>query len=370
MKILHVIPSLERGGAERICLDICGELIKVGHQVIVVILNNVNRYSELSNHIEVKYIKTNYKAHLLRKDEIQIDELQKFINTWKPEVVHSHLYAADLIVLHLKSTAKFISHIHSKRKELAILSKQLPLKQKIIYHIERKKYQNLLKQKDTHSIAISQDCKNYALQRLGQTQDRVHLLHNCINWNKFQAPTKTLTTPIKLVSVGTFNDNKSQDFLIKVVKALTENEVRVNLQLVGDGPSLQNCKNLAFELGLDEIISFEGQIPNPEQILATAHVFVHAAKSEAFGLAILEAMAASLPVVSTDGKGNRDIIQDGENGYMVWERDIERFAEAIKNLTSDEKKYDTIAEKASLFALHFDTQDYCKKLLEIYKKQT
>lgn len=367
MRILHVIPSLERGGAERICLDICGELIKIGHEIIVVILKNVNEYPELTNQLEVKYIKTNYKAHLLRKDQIQIDRLQELINTWKPAVIHSHLYAADLITLHLQSNAKFISHIHSKRKELVIISKKTPIKQKITHYIERKKYQYLLNQKSAHSIAISKDCENYALQRLGQTKDRVHLLHNCINWDKFQAPTKKLTTPIKLVSVGTFNDNKSQDFLIKVVKALTENKVSVNLQMLGDGPTLQYCKDLTYELGLEELVSFEGQITNPEQILAKAHIFVHAAKSEAFGLAILEAMASSLPVVTTDGIGNRDVIKDGENGYMVWERDIERFAKVIRNLTSDEKKYITIAEKASLFAQNFDTQAYCKKLLEIYK---
>ncbi len=56
MKIIHLIPSLKKGGAERICIDICSELQTIGHDVAIVILENSNEYIELTKELNIKYI--------------------------------------------------------------------------------------------------------------------------------------------------------------------------------------------------------------------------------------------------------------------------------------------------------------------------
>lgn len=368
MKILHIIPSLERGGAERICLDICNELVRIGHQVVIVILEDLNHYPELSDQLVIKFIPVRYNPHLMKKDLMELGELQKFTDLFQPDIIHSHLYAADLIALHLKSKAKYLSHIHSKRKELTLPQKQFTLKQQLINYIERKKYNRLLKTNKAHSIAISNDCAQYAVARLGQPQKQVHLLHNCIDFKKFKAAPRKLQNPIQLISVGTFNANKSQDFLIQVMEQISKKKIDAHLTLVGQGPILKNCKKLVLDLNLDDKITFEGQLKHPETKLAASHIFIHAAQSEAFGLALVEAMAASLPVISTDGLGNRDIIKEGENGYMIWNRDPIEFADKISQLINNQQLYDNLAKSAYFYASKFDVVSYCEKLELIYKK--
>lgn len=368
MKILQIIPNLARGGAERICLDISNELVRVGHEVIVVIFKDINQYPELSTELTVKAIPVTYQPHLLKNDLIKVNELQKFTDLFQPDIIHSHLYEADLISLQLESDAKYFSHIHSKRIELTSPNNQFNLKKWLVNYIELIKYRRFLKNNKTHSIAISNDCAQFARTRLRQAKHRVHLLHNCIDYKKFKTAPKKLKSPIQLVSVGTFNSNKSQDFLIKVMDHLNQSNINVHLTLIGKGPLLKDCKKLVIELNLKEKITFEGQLAHPETKLANSHIFVHAAHSEAFGLALIEGMAASLPVISTDGFGNRDIIKEGENGYMIWNRDPIEFADKVNQLINNQQLYDNMAKSAHFYASKFDVASYCEKLELIYKK--
>lgn len=364
MKILHIIPNLKRGGAERICIDICNEQVNQGHQAIIVTFEEGNDYKELSNHIH--FIPAYFSPSLIGKNKLEIKELEYFVNKFQPDIIHSHLYAADLIAFQIKteSTVKFISHLHSKRKELDSSFKPEGIKTRLIQNWEKKMYLRLLQKKQVTSIAISKDVYEYAIKDLKQENNRCVLLENCISFNIFKSKSKQLSKPVNLISVGSFNSNKSQDFLIDCLNYLPQNDFK--LTFIGTGPKLEKCKNLVREKGLSTSVEFLGQQNNPEIYLRNSHIFVHAAKSEAFGLALLEAMAAGLPVITTDGRGNRDIINEGKNGFMVWDRNPEKFTHKIINLVTSPNKYEEMSKYAIDYAEKFDVQPYCKKLISIY----
>jgi len=367
MKIIHIIPNLKRGGAERICIDICKEQNKQGHKSLIVTFENGNDFKELVEDISIQIIPTKFVPSIIKKNTLEIEVLEKFILDFAPDIIHSHLYAADLITFQLsdKVKCKFFSHLHSKRKELNSKIPALNTKEKIIRRWEKRFYIKLLKQKKVKSIAISKDVYSFAKEDLKQNENNCVLLENCINFNTFKSTSKKLNSPIKLIALGTINKNKSQTFLIESFAYLSKENF--TLTIIGDGPEFENCLELVRSQNLSENIFLLGAKNNPEDFLKDAHIFVHAAKSEAFGLSLIEAMAAGLPVVTTDGYGNRDIIKEGKNGFVIWERNPQKFADKIKVLIDSPKLYNEMSKNAIEFASNFDVKPYCEKLLEIYK---
>ena len=99
-----------------------------------------------------------------------------------------------------------------------------------------------------------------------------------------------------------------------------------------------------------------------------SHVYVHTAYYEPFGLVLLEAMAAGLPVISLDGKGNRDLIYDGENGFFIEDRKPAIFAKRIVELKHDTVLWKAFSNSGREFVKKFDIRAYVQKLLDIYKK--
>jgi glycosyltransferase involved in cell wall biosynthesis len=97
-------------------------------------------------------------------------------------------------------------------------------------------------------------------------------------------------------------------------------------------------------------------------------MYVHSATYEPFGLALIEAMAAGLPVITLDGGGNRDIIEQHKNGMMLFKQDAHEFAQAIHSLAEDENQYRSISNNAIEFARNYDIKNYVDKLLDLYEK--
>ena len=79
-------------------------------------------------------------------------------------------------------------------------------------------------------------------------------------------------------------------------------------------------------------------------------------------------MAAGLPVVTLDGGGNRDLMINGENGYLIEEQDPEKFAQKIISLVENKDKYTEISNYCKEYAKKYDIKEYVKKLLVLYKE--
>ena len=136
---------------------------------------------------------------------------------------------------------------------------------------------------------------------------------------------------------------------------------------MGKGDQRKNLESKISNLHLGSEISLLGMRENVQENLWNSDLYVHSAITEGFGLTLLEAMAAGLPVVCTDGKGNRELILEAENGFMIWERDPELLADKIEVLINDKKLRETMGRNARTFAEKFRIDEYCVKLLILYK---
>lgn len=139
--------------------------------------------------------------------------------------------------------------------------------------------------------------------------------------------------------------------------------------MIGEGPQREELERLAEQLGLSEELVFLGNVPNPKmkEYQAAADAFLFSSKSETQGIVILEAMAAGNPVVAVDATGVRDVVQNGENGFLCRE-DATEWAGQIVKLLSDGAAYGAMSRAACSTAEKY-SEDVIAKTAELYYEE-
>ncbi len=139
---------------------------------------------------------------------------------------------------------------------------------------------------------------------------------------------------IKILTVGRLVAFKGHEYLFKAVKLL-KNRNDLKFYLAGDGPLKKKLIELHKQLKLNNRLEMLGFIDNIKPWYAQADLFVLPSIREPFGIVLLEAMAAGLPVIATRAGGAKEIIQDGKSGVLVPPADPSALAEAICKLADD-----------------------------------
>lgn len=138
---------------------------------------------------------------------------------------------------------------------------------------------------------------------------------------------------IKLITVGGLIFDKAQHIMLEAVKYLRQDYANICLQIVGDGPRLEELQQLAYDYGIGDIVEFAGFVEKEEELYRyykQADVFVLSSVSEGFPRVLYEAMAHSLPIVTTDCGGIPYLIKDGSNGCVVPVLDAIKLYKALK----------------------------------------
>ncbi len=372
MKILHIIPTLAKGGAERLVLDICNQLSRINHiEVKLVIFRNEVQYDISDYTFEIKVIPSKINLSFIRKAKFEVTELEKFISNYQPNIIHSHLFEAELISRTVDyPSAKWFSHCHDNMIQMRQFNLSTFFNKSYFTNFYEKRY--LFKRykinQGTQFIAIS----NHTLDYFNKIQSlyKVTLLHNAVDIERFTRPselTKSNPGEIRIVNIGSFVKKKNQAFLIDIISRLNKMEIRTKTFFLGDGPTRNEVEEKAKSFRVSDQCFFEGNVNKVGQYLWKADVYIHTATYEPLGLVIIEAMAAGLPVICLDGKGNRDLMVQDKNGYVFQQANAEMFAEQIIELMNDSEKYKEISSFAKEFSLQFDIKNYCEKLVEIYR---
>lgn len=370
MRILHIIPRLNKGGAERLCLDICNQLQKRDNvQVRLITFSEENHYPFLTENLDWQVIPASVQLSVFHQNVLNIDALQKAIEDFAPDVIHTHLFEAEIVSRSCSyPQAKWFSHCHDNMRQFRNFDIKTLFNKQLLTNFFEKRYLFSRYQANGGNtfIAISHDTEQYF--RKTARQYDVQFLPNAIDYEKFHCDnSRHHNTKLRLVNVGSLNTNKNQMFLINVAKILDDKGVDFDLKLVGGGQDYELLKQNVETLELQNNVSLCGNVDNVEVYLHESDVYVHSSLSEALGLTIIEAMAAGLPVVTLDGRGNRDLIVQGKNGYMLYEQDAERFANRILEIRDDKQKYQEMSVFAQEFARQYDIKPYVDKLLELYR---
>jgi glycosyltransferase involved in cell wall biosynthesis len=221
-------------------------------------------------------------------------------------------------------------------------------------------------------IAISHAIKQRAID-YGIPEEKLWLCHPGIGWHKF-SPGRTPITERKrrVLFVGRLVEKKGCEYLIRAFAQIQKKIPDAALIIVGDGPLRNQLLNLAEQLNIRA--EFRGARPSTEVIqqLNSARVFclpsVRATNGDAegFGVVLLEAQAAGVPVVTSAIGGAKEGVQDGVTGFAFDERDIEALAGRLVTLLEDDAVATRMALAGPRFVRNEFDLDRCAEKLESF----
>lgn len=167
-----------------------------------------------------------------------------------------------------------------------------------------------------------------------------------------------------VVHVSNFRKVKRATDVVEVFSRILDNGVDAKLLLVGDGPERQNVEAKCRELGVCSSCRFLGKQEKVEEILSISDLFLMPSGSETFGLAALEAMSCSVPVVSSNIGGLPELNIHGKTGYLCELGDIETMAKHSIAMLKDEKLHKELSDNARERAEIFEES----RIVEHYEK--
>ncbi len=173
-----------------------------------------------------------------------------------------------------------------------------------------------------------------------------------------------------IAAVGRLVKGKGYDVLLRALSQFPPSD-RPILLLAGEGNERQFLENLSAELGVSEEARFLGFQADVRPVLWSADVFVHAPTNFPEGTpnAILEAMAAGLPVIASKVGGIPEVVRDGETGLIVPPNDPKALADAINKLRQDKTLSEKLGKQAQAWAQeHHDTRQLPERVLQVYNQ--
>lgn len=170
-----------------------------------------------------------------------------------------------------------------------------------------------------------------------------------------------------LLHASNFRKLKRVQDVVKIF-AETLKQIPSKLLFVGDGPERSTAEDLARELGVCDEIRFVGKQEQMEDILAIADLFLLTSEYESFGLAALEAMAAGVPVVSTNAGGLGEINVPGKTGYMSDVGDIASMSRQAISILKDDAVLQQFKDQSAEHARQFDINRIVPQYEKLYEK--
>lgn len=167
-----------------------------------------------------------------------------------------------------------------------------------------------------------------------------------------------------VVSVGELNDNKNHETVIKAIGQMRDENIYYSI--CGEGGSREKLQNLIEQLHLEKNVRLLGYRTDIHEVLQSADCFAFPSKREGLGIAAIEAMACSVPVIAADSRGTREYMRNGVNGIVCDAAKPEEFSAAIMQLRDSEILRDCMAVEARKTAEGFSLAETDKIMRRIY----
>jgi glycosyltransferase involved in cell wall biosynthesis len=171
-----------------------------------------------------------------------------------------------------------------------------------------------------------------------------------------------------LLNVSRVAFEKNISAIIEAYALLRNTREDIHLVIAGEGPAKTHYIEMAFNLGLEDSISFVGYLDRSTQLVDCYHaadLFVFASKTETQGLVLLEAMAAGTPVVSVAEMGTKNVLKEGL-GVRITDGSAQDFASKITEVIDNPKLYAELAQSAITYASEWDSLSLAQKLNDYY----
>jgi glycosyltransferase involved in cell wall biosynthesis len=352
MKVFLIIPTLGKGGAERVVSNLSKGFTELGHDVYVIIFSGPVAYETHGSLINygINYSSPN-KFKILFSLLRCVYRLKKDIKQIKPDCVFSFMEFAN-----------FCAILASKKSNVSVRASlnQLNARFKLV--------SRFLYPKANKVIAVSNQLA-YDLKSQYKIRN-VCMIQNALNFKEISFESKAGIDINEGFILGVGRLSKEKNFIL-LVNAYFQlfRDKRVNLpQLVilGDGILKEKMQEYICGLGLERKILLMGSVDNPYKFMARCRIFVLPSLNEGFPNALIEAMACGALCIATDcPTGPNEIIKHGVNGFLVKNNDVELMKEAIEQCLSDNFDAEKMKAMARKSVEHLSLQNICNKYLAL-----
>jgi len=359
MKIVQILPELNEGGVERGTVELSRELVKRGHESIV-----ISAGGKLEEQIEKdggKHIVVDVCSKNPFTAPFRLVKLRKVMQDLDPDVVHarSRVPAWLTFMANKKLQIPFVTTVHG-------FNSVSP-------------YSEIMTKSDS-VICVSGAIKSYIQEHYQTPEKKITVIPRGIDLDKFnpknldQAFIDDFKSEYHLedkrivTTVGRITQLKDHQTFIRAIASLKKSDLNIVGLIVGGVREdkqeyFESLKRLTKELDVVDNIIFTGSQSRVAEIYALSDVVVSSSKKpESFGRSVAEALALHTPVVATNHGGVLDIIVEGENGFFYPVEESEMLAQKIEECCALEfDGYGYILEKFSL-------KQMVDKTLKVYKK--
>ena len=356
IKVAIILPYFGPGGAENTVAQLAAGLDRERFDVKVFCIYG----QPLHNHMEEMVMSAGVPLQFIGKKRgfsiKAIIKLFRALDAFGPDLIHTHqyacLYACPWPVVRKKPffhTLHTLPQIENKRALRRIVTKYLVGRGVMT------------------PVAISKSNQRMVADYYGLPLAHVAMVHNPVDVKRFTSGEKKNDGHFRFITAGRFSPEKNQQMMYRAFAAFLEKGHDARLLMLGRGAEEENLKALAEELKISDRIDYAGFVPNVEDYLKTADIFLLSSHYEAQPLCVLEAMASGLPVISTDVGGVADIVTD--NGILVAPGDVKAMAEAMERLYLDEDLRHTMSCMSASHAANFDISNTINGYAQLYARE-
>lgn len=323
-RILHLITGLDVGGTEMMLLKILPKMQDRFDNRVCCIMG----HGEIGKKLEGAGVPVFYLDLKNILDISAVLRFKKILEKFKPEVLSTYLIHADLF-------GRIFGRIFGIKK--IVCSQRGSLLQWGWLRFFDRATKFLV----TKYIVQTETAKKELMKKLHVPENKFEVIPNSIdlkeydfeiNKEKKKQKLEINTDNLNIVCVSNLRRGKGHEYLLQAFEKIFENDKNLNLLIVGDGEKMAELKRQAENYHSKNNIHFLGKRNDVKEILKISDIFVLPTLGEGMSNAILEALASSLPVITTDIPVNKEIITDNVTGFLVKPRQSRELSEKIQFL--------------------------------------
>ncbi len=355
MKTLHVITSLNTGGAEKLMVDLLPRLRDLGAELDLLLFNGIE--TAFRQQVEAEGIRVmDFGKNCSVYDPRHILRLHRLMR--KYDIVHTHntspQFFAAIAGIGTKTRLFTTEHSTTNRRRDKML--WLP--------IDRWMYNQY-----QYVICISKKAEENLRQYLGKTKTNILTINNGINVERFvnaQASDYFNFLPNDsriIIQVAGLRVEKDQDTAIRALSILPKH---FHLVLVGDGIRRNELEELANKTGVAERVHFTGVRSDVAELLHAADYVLMSSHYEGLSLSSVEGMCVGHPLIASDVPGLHEVVKGA--GVLFPHGDDKSLAEAILRLEADPEEYKRVSDACLKRASQFDIDTMAREYMKVYKQ--
>lgn len=352
MRILHVITSLQTGGAEHLMVDLLPRLRSDSNLVELLLFDGTKTpfYSELK--------KAGIKIHTISNggyiyNPLFILKLLRFVR--KYDIIHTHNTACQLFVPIAKcicgSKAILVTTEHNSTNRRRSIKWFKP-----IDHWMYNRYESI--------ICIADQTMENLHVYYGH-ENKLLVIYNGVDVSRFLKPVKNIEGNAQFVitMVSAFREQKDQESLLRALAQLPNNYC---LQFVGSGETEKRVQEKCADLGLNDRVTFMGVRQDVPDILEQSDIVVLSSHWEGLSLSSIEGMASGRPFIASDVDGLHEIVEGA--GVLFEHGNDKELAEKIQRLCENPDEYRKVAQRCQEKARQYDISVMANNYLELYQQ--